>query len=190
MNRMILDELDRGRCEQTESGLLIPNAGVLAFGEYTHRQNGGPWEVDTNTVTTEWLNYMLETGMRGGVAQTSWYMALAAPGAVPAAGWTAAAFATTANENTSTTEGYTNATRPAFTMGAAATGQVNNTAAPVTFTFATATTVDIGIIAIISDNVRGGTTGVLASATALSNTRTFEDADTYEVTYRLRFTPA
>lgn len=193
MNKLILDELNRGRCEQTEAGLLIPLAGVgdvLAIGEYTHRKNGGPWEIDWNTVTTEWLNYILETGMRGGTAQTAWYMALFGTGYTPTAGLTAATFAATAGENTSLTEGYTSATRPTFTMGAAATGQVNNTAAPVTFTFASATTVDIGGIAIISENTRGGTTGVLASATQLSNARTFEDADTYEVTYRLRFTPA
>lgn len=174
----------------SDGGVLVPErlmkGQVAAVGEYIHRKNGGAWTTDRNTVTIEWLNYLLETGHRNGTKFTSWYMTLFGTGQTPSDDWTASSFASLNTENTSETEGYINSTRPQWSPGAASNGQFDNTSSPVTFTFATSDTVTIGGIALLSDNTRGGSAGVLASATNLASSRDFQDGDTYEVVYRLR----
>lgn len=185
-----LGAIDRGHVEETESGILIPAVGALAVGEYTHRKNNEPWAVDYNKVTVEFINYMLEAGLRDGTQEANWYMTLFGTGETPDTEWTASSFASLDVENTDDSNGYTSATRPEWLPGASASGQVSNTDAPVSFSFATSGGVTIGGIAILSSEVRGGSDGILASAANLSNSRLFEDGDTYDVTYRLRFVTA
>jgi len=169
-----------------DGGILMPDGGV-ARGTYFASHNEGPWEPIFNSLTKEYLTYLLNSGMRGSpAALTSWYMTLFGVGQNPTDDWTAASFAALDAENESTAEGYVNPTRPVWTPGVAVDGLIANSADPVRFTFATASSVNIGGIAILSSDVRGGSAGVLASAANLNNSRQFEDGDTYDVVYRLR----
>ena len=81
---------------------------------------------------------------------------------------------------------YSNATRPTATFGTATTADpsvISNTASPAGFTInATAT---VGGAFLISNNTKGGTTGVLFSASdfAAPGDRTVASGDTLNVTY-------
>lgn len=178
----------------SDGGILVPehlmSGQVVAVGEYIHRHNRGgvkgPWVTDRNVVTNEWFNHVLEVAFRSGTQLASWYMTLYGAGFTPADSETAASFGASGAELTSETDGYTSVTRPAWSPDAASGGQLDNTGSVVTFTFASPDDVDVVGIAILSDNTKGGSSGVLASATNLASTRTFLDADTYDVVYRIR----
>ncbi len=81
---------------------------------------------------------------------------------------------------------YSNATRPAATFGTATTADpsvISNSASPAAFTInATAT---VGGAFLISNNTKGGSTGVLFSASdfAAPGDRTVASGDTLNVTY-------
>lgn len=186
----VLDAIKAGDFERTESGVIVPNMEVKAYGDYFHRKNGGPWEVDSNTVTEEFINYMLEAAINGGTPISSWYMTLFGVGQSPSEDWTASSFASLGTENTDPTEGYVSATRPLWDTDAAADGAVLNDTTATRFTFATTGSITIGGIALLSSDERGGSSGILASASKLNNSRLFEDGDTYDVIYRLRFQAA
>ena len=59
-----------------DGGILMPDGGV-ARGTYFASHNEGPWEPIFNSLTKEYLTYLLNSGMRGSpAALTSWYMTL------------------------------------------------------------------------------------------------------------------
>lgn len=190
----LIRELDAERFEQTESGVLFSALGAVGTGEYVHRKNEGAWVVDQNTMTVEYLTYLLNAGMNGAPAAiTSWFMTLFGTGQLPSDEWTANSFAALNTENVNASEGYTSVDRPAFQLGTAADGIISNSANPTRFTFASAdpqNPVQIGGIATLSSNNRGGSSGILVSASNLSTTREFTDGDTYDVIYRLRLQAA
>lgn len=186
--KLLLKELDAGRFEQTESGVLIPAVKAKPVGEYFGSHNGGPFEQFFNTMTNEFFTYVLNAALTGNdIPITQWYMTLFGIAQTPSEEWTAASFAALNTENTSTTEGYDSPTRPAFAVDEAVDAMASNSTVATRFTFATATDVTIGGAAILSSDVRGGSNGVLASAANLPNSRTFENGDTYDLIYRLRF---
>lgn len=171
--------------EQTDSGILFPKAGAVAKGVYTLSVNGGEEEFSENLITTEGLNYLLDVGLHAGTRIDTWYLALYANNYTPTSGLTGSNFAGTAGENTSTTEGYTETTRREWTEGVPASGSISNSGSASRFTFATATSVVIYGAALLSTNVRGGTTGKCLSATKFPASRTFFDTDTFDLTYTL-----
>lgn len=188
-NRALLKQLDKGRYEETEHGILMPEAGVLAAGQYVIRSTGYDDEVSDNTLTTEGLNYLLEAGLRGGAQLATFHVALFANDYTPTPALTAAAFPATAGEITSNSQGYTEATRQAWTPAAAAGGMTDNTGALCTFTIATSSSLTIRGAALLSDDVKGSTLGVLISATKFPNARTQYDGDTFTTGYRITLNP-
>ena len=115
-------------------------------------------------------------------------LALFSGAAAPAANWTAASFAAAASEIVSLTEGYTNATRPAWTPANTSTGSIDNMASVASVTIATSSQLNVTGAAMLTNSTRGGTTGVLVSATKYAAARVFQSGDTYEVGYRLSLT--
>ena len=180
--------LDREQYDLTDEGVYFPLQGVLAAGEYFDRINGGEWQRTKNLIPTEGLAHILNVAMGSTAKPAGYFLALFSGAAAPAANWTAASFAAAASEIVSLTEGYTNATRPAWTPTNTSTGSIDNMASVASVTIATSSQLNVTGAAMLTNGSRGGTTGVLVSATKYAAARVFQSGDTYEVGYRLSLT--
>lgn len=179
--------LKNGDYEYTDEGLLIHRA-IKAKGVYTHSVNGQDEQRDTNLIPAEGIEYILGTAL-GSVSQiTDWYLAVFSGAVNPAANWTAANFAANASEITSNTEGYSDATRPAWTPGAVAAGVIGNLTTKATFNIVCTTSINISGAAMLSSNTKGGTAGVLASATRFASVRQVYNGDAFELGYEVELT--
>lgn len=180
--------LAAGKFDVTESGIVFPHMDLHVGGEYFGRVNGNDWEKEgDNLIPTEGLAHILNVAF-GSKAKAACFLALFSGSATPAANWTAANFAAVASEITSLTEGYTSATRPAWTTADTANGSIDNMAAVATVTIATASQLNVNGAALLTNSTRGGTTGALVSASKYSATRVFQGGDTYDIGYRLNLT--
>ena len=139
-----------GQFVETDEGLLVPHKGVVVRGKYTDYINGEKVGETFNLVPAEGIAYFLNTGMKGGAAITSWYLALFSANVTPAANWTAANFVANATEITSAAQGYSQASRVPWTGGAVAAGKVGNAAAPARFTIVCTTTINVAGAALLS----------------------------------------
>lgn len=128
-----------------------------------------------NTVTTVGKNDLLDKYFTGSSYTATWYLGLinsggsysAADTAASHAGWT---------ENTD----YSAATRPAPSWGSASAGSKATTAT----SFSINATATIGGAFMISNNTKGGTTGILYSAGNFTGgNRSVASGDTLNVTY-------
>lgn len=130
-----------------------------------------------NGIVDVGLNNILEVYFHSGTQITTWYIGL-----IDNAGFTALSNSDTMASHTGWSEStaYSNANRPQWTAGTAASRQITN-AATVDFNInATAT---IKGIFITSNNTKGGTTGTLwATATFASNVSVV-NGDTLKITY-------
>lgn len=191
-NREFARALAAGKWERTDDGgIYFPAQKAIAHGMYVLSVNGGPDEYVKNMLPTEGLNSLLDVQFNSATQITAWYLALFSGNVSVASTWTAANFAANATEITSTTEGYTNATRPAFTpFAAASAGSISNMDGSgngkVVFTFATASSVTVRGVAMLSSNVRGGTTGKLSSASRLPADKVLANAETLAVGYSIQ----
>lgn len=142
------------------------------------------WEAETpNLVVNVGLKDMNDKYFSGSTYTATWYLGLYGAGSSnnPAAGDTAASHAGW-TENTT----YSNANRVACTFGAATTADpsvITNSASPAVFNINGTTTV--GGAFLISNNTKGGTTGILFSAGDFSapGDRSVVNGDTVTVTY-------
>lgn len=142
------------------------------------------WTVEKhNLVVNVGLKDMNDKYFTGSAYTAAWYLGLYGAGAssTPAAGDTAASHAGW-TENTT----YSNATRPAATFAAATTADpsvITNSASPAVFNMNGTTTV--GGAFLISNNTKGGTTGILFSAAdfAAPGDRSVINGDTVTATY-------
>jgi len=168
-----------------------PDATVLVNGVFGIR---GEYvlpdgEVCPNTISAEGQLYLLSVGLAGQTAEANWYLTLWQNAVTPAESWTAANFATTAGENTSTTEGWTG-NRQAWTPDTPLAEPMGNDANPAVFNIVTASSVTFQGAALLSSPTRGGTTGVLMSAAVFpSGARTLYNGDTYRLVYRESLQP-
>jgi len=179
-------ELSAEHYDKTPEGIFFPRQGVLASGEYIDRINGGAWERTKNLIVTEGLVYILNVALGSVAKPTAFYIALFSGSTAPTASWTAAQFPSVAGEIVSLTEGYTNATRPAWKpTDAGSTSAIDNTGNVASVTMATTGSLTVTGAALLTSSVRGGTTGALISATKYASARTFQDGDTYDIGYRL-----
>ena len=180
--------LDREQYDLTDEGVYFPRQGVLAAGEYFDRINGGEWQRTKNLIPTEGLAHILNVAMGSTAKPAGYFLALFSGAAAPAANWTAASFAAAASEIVSLTEGYTSATRPAWTPTNTSTGSIDHMSSVASVTIATSSQLNVTGAAMLTNSTRGGTTGVLVSATKYAAARVFQSGDTYEVGYRLSLT--
>lgn len=181
-------DLARERFDITEKGIYFPRQSVLAAGEYFDRINGGQWMRTPNLLPTEGLAHLLNVALGSTAKPAGYFLALFSGAASPAANWTAASFAAAASEIVSLTEGYTSATRPAWTPANTATGAIDNLGAVASVTIATASQLNVTGAAMLTTNSRGGTTGALVSATKYAAARVFQNGDTYDIGYRVSLT--
>ena len=189
LQREVSKALAQGDFQVTDDGILFPRQGILAQGEYFGRVNGGTWEKEgDNLITTEGLAHILNVALGATGKPAGYFLALFSGAAAPAANWTAAGFAATANEITSMSEGYTAATRPAWTPGTATANSIDNLTTVASVTIATAASLNVTGAALLTNSTRGGTGGVLVSASKYAAARTFQNNDTYEIGYRLNLT--
>jgi hypothetical protein len=159
---------------------------VLSFAASTPTTSNGEKVGEThNLVPAEGIAYFLNTGMKGGSAITNWYLGLFSANVTPAANWTAANFVASATEIVSGTEGYTQASRPAWISGAVSGGKVSNSGSPARFTIACSTTLNVAGAALLSASAKGAVTGTLVSATRYLNVRTLGNGDQYDIVYEL-----
>ena len=179
--------LAAGDFEQTEEGVLIRKS-IIARGRYRHWVNGKDEQVDPNLVPLQGLNYAVDVTARNQTPASAWYIAPFAGAITPASGWTAANFAATASEITSGTEGYSQATRPQWVGAAAVNGKSTNLASKASFSIVCTTTLTINGAAMLSSNVKGGTAGVLLSASRFSVARTLTDGDEWDCVYEFELT--
>ena len=191
LRRDIKRALANRKYEKSPNGLYLNN--IMVQGVYSDRviRNGQVIEFDQtkNLVVDQGLVDMLNTYFGTTSKKTAFYVALFAGAVTPASNWTAANFAATASEITSNTEGYTQVARPAWTTPNATTPQIDNYAAKAAFTIATASTLNVNGAAILSDQAKGSTGGVLVSAARYANTRQLQNGDNYEVGYRIVLSP-
>jgi len=171
--------------ERHDAGhIVLPKARALIRGSYSLYSNDGERpESAHNLVTIQGLNYLLETALRGGPAQTQFYIALFGGAYTPQDDLTAADFAATAQEFVSPAEGYTEATRPIWQPGASASGALDSSASMAGFTIASANMLTIRGAALLSDQTKGGTGGVLISVARFANDRQEADGNTLKVSY-------
>lgn len=166
---------------------------VQAQGRYCYKVNDGEWVDFDNLVTTEGLNHILNVALGETAKPSGYYIALFGGAATPAANWTAASFPTAANEITSNTEGYTSATRPLWKPKAAANGAIGNVgdedlALAAKVTIATASSLNVTGMALLTASGKGAQTGVLVSAAKMPVARTLQNGDTLYIGYRLTLT--
>lgn len=186
----ILNDLEAGRFEETEGGIYLPNQGLKASGEYFDRVNGGEWQTTQNLVVNEGLSHLLNVALGGKAKPAGYYLALFSGATAPAANWTAANFKDVSAEIVSMTEGYTNATRPQWASTDTNTNSIDNFASVAKVTIATSSQLTVTGAAMLTNSVRGGTSGTLISASKYTAPRVFQDGDEYEIGYRLSFTAA
>ncbi|ENU18643.1 hypothetical protein F994_02770 [Acinetobacter bohemicus ANC 3994] len=182
-------DLDNQVYDETEEGIYFPRHGVMASGEYFDRINGGEWQRTPNLITKEGRIDAINTYIGSKAKPVGFYLALFSGAAAPADNWTAANFATVASEIVSLSEGYTLPTRAQFiSTNATVDTFIDNMANVARLTIATASQLNVTGTALLTNSARGGTTGVLVSATKYPAARTFQDGDTYDVGYRFALT--
>lgn len=130
-----------------------------------------------NGITTVGKNHILDVGFHGSSATATWYIGL-----VDNSGFTAFADADTMSSHTGWAEStaYTEATRPAWTEGAASAGSITNSSS---VDFSINATAAIKGIFITSVNTKSGTTGVLWATAAFASVLNVINGDTIKVTY-------
>jgi hypothetical protein len=183
----IVGFINSGDFEETEGGLLIHRA-IRARGTYVHSVNGEDERVDHNLVPAEGIAHFLSTTLGAGAKLSNWYLAVFSGAVTPAANWTAANFAANATEIVSQTEGYSNATRPQWTPAAVASGVIGNLANRAVFNITCTSTLNISGAALLSDNTRGGVSGVLISASRYGAVRVVNNGDSFELGYEVELT--
>ena len=171
------------------------NPKANAFGTYYEILNGElvgvqTVEVNPNMLPAEGIKDCLDTWLGATAKKAGWYLGLFANAINPASTWTGANVAATAGEITSQSEGYSQATRPQFTPNASTGGAIDNVGQEAAFSIVATGTVNVEGAFLVSDNARGGTAGVLASAARYAATRVLQNGDNYKVGYRVTLTSA
>ena len=137
-----------------------------------------------NLVVTAGLNDSLDKHFKGSSYTAAWYVGLtgntptvdAADTMASHAGWT---------EVTAYSEGN----RQTLTLGTVSGGSVDNSASKAVFTI-NANGTAVGGAFVVSNNTKGGTTGVLYGGAAFSANRTLNSGDTLTITVTLTATAA
>ena len=159
-------------------------------GTFFIRTPGNDWEAFSNLVTDEGFTHLLGVAMGTLPKPTGLYLALFSGDTSPAANWTGANFATVANEIVSLSEGYTSATRPQWTPphNPANPAAIDNLGTPAPVTIAATGELIVTGCALLTSNVRGGTSGSLIAAVKYPIARKFQNNDTFDIAYRLTLT--
>lgn len=179
---------------RTKSGLLIPahitlaeNAlklgGKFKCEHFRKKEKIGEWE-SKNLVVNQALNDVLNCYLNAGSQTTAWFLGLFQGNYTPVATDTAATIAGNSTECSS----YSSATRPAWTQAAPSGQQITNAANRATFTFTAGVTIYGAML--ISNNVIGGTSGVLFAAAQFGASKAVVTSDQLLITYQINALPS
>lgn len=137
-----------------------------------------------NGATTAGLNYLLDTGFRGGTASSNWYVGL-----INNSGFTALSASDTMSSHSgwSETTGYSNSTRVQWSPGAASGGSVTITTA---MAFNINATVSVKGVFVVDNSTKGGTTGTLWATAVEDTARSLSSGQQLQVYYTVTLTPA
>lgn len=189
LQQVLLKDARNELFDETESGIFFPKHGIMLQGEYMDRVNGGDTTFTKNLIPKEALMHVLNVAIGSKAKPAGSYLALFSGAAAPADNWTAANFTATANEITSLTEGYSNATRPEFIPSDTSDQKyIDNFSNVARVTIVTTSQLNVTGVALLTNNQRGGTTGVLLSATKYPATRVFQNGDVFDIGYRITAT--
>lgn len=180
--------LKRGEIELTPSGLLFPKQQVFAAGEYFTCEDGKDVSLGHNLQPDQALLSMLNVYFKNATQLPAWYLTIFSGAVTPDGTYTAANFAANASEITSTSEGFSNATRPQWVPGTAAANALDNLASKAVFNIVATTSITAQGGALLSSNVRGGTSGVLGSLARFNAPRILYNADPFELGYKVTLT--
>lgn len=133
-------------------------------------------EVVHNLVPMEGINHFLNTTLKGGGQNATWYVGLYEGNYTPSSTDTAVAFPAAATETTA----YDETTRPAFTSGAVSAGSLDNSASKAVFTFNAIKTVYGGFLT--ASPVKGGTSTVLISVVRFGSPKNLDPGAILRVT--------
>jgi len=128
-------------------------------------------------VTTVGGNDLLTQYFKGSAYTAAWYVGLKGTG-TPVIGDTSASHASWSEDTT-----YSNATRPAISLGTPASKSVDNSASPAAFTINGTTTIYGAFL--ISVSTIGGTTGILYGVGDFASSQAVASGDTLDVTITL-----
>jgi hypothetical protein len=131
----------------------------------------------TNLVTNEGLDHVLNTVFHGGTQIATWNIGLFEGNYTPTPSITAANIASAATESNA----YDETTRQEFNEAAASGQSITNSASKATFTMNA--TKNIYGAFLISQNTKGGTSGVLFSAARFAAPKAVVDDDQLLLTY-------
>lgn len=180
----------RGDFVRDGNGIII--GGIArATGTFFHKLATEPEDAlvaDHNLLVDQGILKQLGVMYYTDTKISNWYLTLFSGSTAPAANLTAANFASTMSEITSSTEGFSNATRPQFVPAQPAANVVNNLAAKAAFNIVATTSIMVTGGALISDNTRGGTAGTLSSASQFSAGRELFNGETFELGYQIALT--
>lgn len=175
--------MSRGDFKSTPEGVLFPHQGLLASGHYQEWVNGQYMGESRNLIPDAAILSILNVYWGSTAKLSAWYLALFSGAVDPTADLTAANFASTMTEITSTSQGYSEATRPQWSPSAAAAGQIDNLAAKAAFTIVCSSSITVQGAALLSNNTRGGTSGVLSSCSRFTTPRVLQNGDNYALGY-------
>jgi hypothetical protein len=189
----------RGQFERDTDGGLVIGGIAKPKGIYFHAiRNLSPLRrgladqgelcADANLLVDEGILKQLGVMYYTDAKLLNWYLSLFSGTANIVGTLTAATIAATMSEITSSTEGFSNVTRPQWVPTAPAAGVINNLAAKAQFNVVSASSITVTGGFLISDNARGGTTGVLSSASKFSAARELFNGETFELGYQIALT--
>lgn len=182
IQKHVAQAIARDQYDFTPEGLLI-KGGVLARGTYVEGVNGADWREHKNLVPDEGLIYILGAALAASTPIVNWFLAPFSGAVTPAPTWTALNFAANASEIVSGTEGYSETTRPAWTVTAPTTAEVDNLASRASFSIVTASSLSITGAGVLSNSTKGSTAGKLVSAARFTTPRVVYQDDTWECGY-------
>lgn len=169
------------------SAQLLANIGIAlgitrtTWYDVECRDAGGnlKWkEHKHNLVVDVGLNDSLDKHFKGSAYTAAWYVGLTTASNTFAAGDTMASHVGWTESTV-----YSNATRPALTLGTVAAKSVDNSASKAIFTINAGGTVGGSFIA--TDSTKGGSTGTIYGGAAFGANRTVASGDTITVTVTL-----
>ena len=174
------------RYKETSGGLLVPEKGLVT-GKYLieHFRKGekiDEWEAE-NTVVNQGLVYLLNAGLAGLTALTSWYVGVFQNNYTPVATDTASSIVSNAGEFT----GYSGGARPTFSPAQATSSPtLTNSASQATFNFTGSATLTGAFI--ISSATPASNSGTLYSAAQFGSSKSVANTDSITVTYQTTLT--
>lgn len=135
-----------------------------------------------NLVVTAGLNDSLDKHFKGSGYTAAWYVGLTGNSPTFAAGDTMSSHA-----GWTEVTAYSEANRQTLTLGTVAAGSVDNSASKAVFTV-NANGTAVGGAFVVTNNTKGGSTGVLYGGAAFGANRTLNSGDTLTITVTLTAT--